>query len=87
MTNDHTVSMKTRPLTPLLFVLRHWSLVIFLLLAGCLDYDEDLTVFGNGAGTFAITLAIDEEVLANAPEDLARRFSPEFCRGARRCGG
>ena len=46
-------------------------------LTGCLDYDEDLTLFGNGAGTFAITLTIDEQVLANAPEDLARRFSPE----------
>ena len=50
---------------------------MLVFLTGCLDYDEDLTLFGNGAGTFAITLAIDEQALANAPEDLARRFSPE----------
>ena len=44
---------------------------------GCLDYDEDLTLFGNGSGTFAITITVDERVLANAPEEVAKRFTPE----------
>ncbi len=53
------------------------ALLAALFLSGCLDYDEDLTLFGNGSGTFALTLTVDEQVLANAPEDIARRFSPE----------
>ena len=57
--------------------LRCASAVILLLLAGCFDYDEDLTVFGNGAGTFGVTLSIDEQALAALPPDVARRFSAE----------
>ena len=61
---------------------------VCLAATGCLDYDEDLTVHGNGSGTFAITLTVDEQLLANAPEDIARRFSPEEAkRGFERLEG
>lgn len=60
-----------RPRTVVLLI------AVCLAATGCLDYDEDLTLHGDGSGTFAITLTVDEQLLANAPEDIARRFSPE----------
>ena len=59
------------------FGFRICAAAALLLLAGCLDYDEDLTVFGNGAGTFGVTLSVDERALAALPPDVARRFSAE----------